>query len=96
MTQPGNQYAQNPQQRGPQFMQPLGGISQPGQHVLGAMNVLRCLQQHTRHNESEYYHREDTSDLLSVPASCYAPSSDYSMSDMLSIQHKQYYQDKDD
>jgi hypothetical protein len=87
-----SQHVQHPQQGGPQLMQPLGGMSLLGQHVQGAMSDLRCLQQHTCHNEREYFNQEDTSNLTSMPASCYAPSLDYSMSDFVSCQHKQYYQ----
>jgi hypothetical protein len=93
MSLPG-QHVQHPQQGGPQFMQPHGGMSLPGQHVQGAMSDLRCLQQHTRHKR-EYFNQEDTSNLTSVPASCYALSSDYSMSDFVSCQHEQYYQHGD-
>jgi hypothetical protein len=74
------------------FMQPLGGMSLPGQYVQGAMSDLRPLQQHTHHNEREYFNQKDTSNLTSMPTSCYAPSSDYSMSDFVSCQHEQYYQ----
>jgi hypothetical protein len=95
MSLPG-QHVQHPQQGGPQFMQPLGGMSLPGQHVQGAMGDLRRLQQHTCQNEREYFNQEDTSNLTSMPASCYAPSSDYSISDFVSCQHKQYYQHRDD
>jgi hypothetical protein len=91
MSLPG-QHVQHPQQGGLQFMQPLGGMSLPGQHVQGAMSDLRLLQQHTCHNKREYFNQEDTSDLTIVPASCYAPSLDYSMSDFVSCQHEQYYQ----
>jgi hypothetical protein len=89
------QHVKHPQQRGPQFMQPLGGMSLPGQHVQGAMSDLHRLRQHTRHNEREYFNQEDTSNLTSMPASCYALSSDYSMSDFVSCQHEQYYQHGD-
>ncbi len=75
MSLPG-QHVQHLQQGGLQFMQPLGGMSLPGQHVQGAMSDLCCLQQHTHHNEREYFNQEDTSNLTSVPASCYAPSLD--------------------
>jgi hypothetical protein len=94
MSLPG-QHVQHPQQGGPQFMQPFGGMSLPGQHVQGAMSDLHCLQQHTHHNEREYFNQEDLSDLTSMPASCYVPSSDYSMSDFVSCQHEQYYQHGD-
>jgi hypothetical protein len=94
MSLPG-QHVQHLQQGGPQFMQPLGGMSLPGQHVQGAMSDLHCLQQHTCHNEREYFNQEDTSDLTSKPTSCYAPSLDYSMSDFVSCKHKQYYQHGD-
>jgi hypothetical protein len=91
MSLPGK-HLQHPQQGGLQFMQPLGGMSLLGQHVQGAMSDLGCLQQHTHHNEREYFNQEDTSNLMSVPASCYAPSL---VSDFVSCQHEQYYQHGD-
>jgi hypothetical protein len=76
-------------------MQPLGGMSLPGQHVQGAMSDLHCLQQHTHHNERECFNQEDMSNLTNMPDSCYAPSLDYSLSDFVSCQHEQYYQHGD-